>query len=355
MESVEIKTYSSKELLQWLNTGHSTPYGPKGVISPSRALAFANNPYVDPDDPIACALFVATPSGNPALVAYTAAFPDMVGNQRMWWFSTLWCHPEHRGKGYPLALVGTLAEHYGPENCLDTMGAAETVEIFRFLGHQVSYLHEHRFGSKIQRGGLRGDLLCQREQLRTFLRRHNARALRAINHSTYTLQYIDLIDDDTYSLIQRQSTNDLFPRTREIFNWILQYPLKHCTPLPHRTSSRGLFGDSDPLYWLRGVKVMQGAETVGFYIIRNAESDLSVKYLYYAEPFRDQVFTSIVEHILRLGNSCFATRHTELADYIAATKLFKSHKIADISLSCPKGFSLNPSGSTQGGDGDCFA
>ena len=100
---------------------------------------------------------------------------------------------------------------------------------------------------------------------------------------------------------------------------------------------------------------MQGAETVGFYIIRNAESDLSVKYLYYAEPYRDQVFTSIVEHILRLGNSCFATRHTELANFIAAMKLFKSHKIADISLSCPKGFSLNPSGSTQGGDGDCFA
>ena len=244
MESVEIKTYSAKELLQWLNTGHSTPFGPKGVISPSRALAFANNPYVDPDDPIACALFVATPSGQPALVAYTAAFPDMVGNQRVWWFSTLWCHPEHRGKGYPLALVGTLAEHYGPENCLDTMGAAETVEIFRFLGHQVSYLHEHRFGSKIQRSGFRGDILYQREQLRTFLRRHNAQALRAINHSTYTLQYIDLIDDDTYSLIQRQSANDLFPRTRETFNWILQYPLKHCTPLPHRTSSRGLFGES---------------------------------------------------------------------------------------------------------------
>ena len=100
---------------------------------------------------------------------------------------------------------------------------------------------------------------------------------------------------------------------------------------------------------------MQGAETIGFYIIRNAESDLSVKYLYYAEPYRDQVFTSIVEHILHLGNSCFATRHTELANYIAATKLFKSHKIADISLSCPDSFSLNPSGSTQGGDGDCFA
>ena len=354
MDTTDIKLFTATELSQWLSTGQSELLARHKVISPARALAFVNNPYILPDDPVACALLLTPEGGDTSVVAFTAAFPDMVGNERMWWFSTLWCHPSHRGKGYPLALVGSLAEVYGPEHCLDTLGAAETVEIFRFLGHQVSYLHEHRFGSKVQRQGLRGNLLFFREQLKSTLRKHSGTALNTIRHTPYTLQYTNHLDDTTYQFIQQHAAADLFPRTRQMYDWIMQYPLKRRAPLPDRTASQGLFGDSDPLYWISGVKVLFQGETVGFYIIRNAESDLSIKYLYYDEAHRQQVFTSIAEHIIQLGNSCFSTRHPELADFIQHSRLYSRHRIADISLSCPPSFTLPPNAISQGGDGDCF-
>lgn len=355
MDSSEIKIFKASELQEWLSTGSATFTEQNQFISPARALAFINNPFVYPDDPIACALFTAADNGVRSLVAFTAAFPDMVGDQRMWWFSTLWCHPSHRGRGYPLFLVGTLAEIYGPENCLDTMGAPETIEIFRFLGHRVSFIDEHRFGCKISRQGLLGHLLYTRELALTLLRRIMPRVRYAIRNTQYTLQYTDIMDQGTYNFIQQRADNDLFPRSQQMFNWILSYPLKRCAPLAHRTANHDLFGDSDLLYWLRGVKVLHQGRLVGFYILRNSESDLSVKYLYYDLDHRERVFVSIMEHVLAFGNSCFCTRHAALAQFIGQYRLFSRHSVTKISLSCPERFELNPNAISQGGDGDCFA
>ena len=346
---IEIKTFTAAEVSQWLDSGKSAAGLDAKIISTTRARALINNPYTTPDDPLVAAVF----TGGEA-IAYTAAFPELIHGNKYWWFSTLWCEPAHRGKGFPLVLMRTLGEQFGTENCLDTMGAPETVAIFNNLGHRLTYLKEYRFGTRVYPQGPVGKMVSYREGAKTLLRNINPLLKEKIQKSRYTIQYQDFIDQTTYHYITPHASKDLISRTRETLNWILQYPFKHRTPLCDRTSDANTFGDCDALYWMKGVKVMVGGEMVGYYIIRNSEQDLSIKYLYYDGEYSGEVFNSILEHILHLGNPCFTTRDPNLSDYLLHNRVFSKYRIDQISFSYPSQFALPADTISQGGDGDCF-
>ena len=347
---IEIKTFTASELSQWLDSGQPVAVLDAGIISRTRARALVHNPYVKPEDPLLAAVL----TGGKEAIAFTAAFPELIGGVRYWWFSTLWCHPDHRGKGFPLVLMRTLGEEYGTEHCLDTMGAPETVAIFNNFGHRLTYLQEFRFGTRVYPQGTLGRVVTFREGAKNLLRNMNPRLKGIIRQSRYELLYQDLIDQDTYGFIAKHAAGDIIPRTREMLNWILQYPFKHCTPLRGRTSDANPFGDCDTRYWIKGVKVNVGGQMVGHYIIRNAEQDLSIKYLYYDRDYKEEVFNSILQHILRLGNPCFTTRDPLLSDYLLRNKVFSKQRTDQISFSYPQQFQLPTDPVSQGGDGDCF-
>lgn len=349
-ESFEIVTYTAAQIKDWIEGGGGESLLPC-IISRCRARAVAANPYTRAEDPLVAAVKIA---GSHRAVAYTAAFPELLGGERYWWFSTLWCDREYRGLGLPLAAVGSLAEIYGPDHCLDTMGASETVEIFKYLGHSTTHFDEYRFGRKPDKHSTLGKLLSLKERIVADVRPLCPSARRLSNIGGYTLEYCNRVDNPTYAFIKQHTGADLFVREQPIFDWILNYPFKHRTPLMQRVTDGGLFGDADQRYWISGVKVMVGSTLVGFYIIRDSDSDLSVKYLYYDDNHSAEVFASIAQHILALRNPCFTTRCAPLAQYIGRMGLFSKQTVNHISFSYPGGFHLPEDYTTQAGDGDCF-
>ena len=67
-----------------------------------------------------------------------------------------------------------------------------------------------------------------------------------------------------------------------------------------------------------------------------------------------EVFNSILQHILHHGNPCFTTRDPLLSDYLLRNKVFSKQRTDQISFSYPQQFQLPTDPVSQGGDGDCF-
>ena len=345
-----IKLFTAHQLREWLYSNQTAEGLSEAVISRARAAAIVHNPYIKDQDPVAAALY----EGD-ELAAFTASFPDRIGDKTYHWFSTLWCHPAHRGKGYGLLVVGSLCEEFGAENCLDMWGAPETVGIFRYLGHNTTSFPEYQFEPKhIQRGTLKGEAAHLLNCMHRLSRKMKHKPAPPFKEIDYTLRYINHIDNNTYRFIRQYSGNDLIPRSQEMMNWILSHHFKRCTPLMDKESQTNPFDDRDSRYWMSGVCVIVKNQTVGFYIIRDADSELSVKYLYYRPEYRDSVFHSISQHIAALGNPRFSTRNRELADYVSSLNQFDREAVIDVSFSYPDAFCISPTIVSQGGDGDGF-
>ena len=110
----ELKLYTVAQLRDWLEQNHPADGLSEQIIAPSRAWAIIHNPYVKDDDPVLAAIFE-----NGEMAAFTAAFPEMIGEKRYWWFTSLWCDPKHQGKGCGVIVIGSLAEVYSEECILD--------------------------------------------------------------------------------------------------------------------------------------------------------------------------------------------------------------------------------------------
>lgn len=345
---VEIKLFDAGQLKQWLFHNQTIPGLSEAVISRSRAEAIIANPYIKEDDPVAAAVLEGE-----KVVAFTASFPDKIGDKIYHWFSTLWCSPERRGKGYGLFVVGSMSEVWGAENCLDMWGAPETVSIFKYLGHKTEYITEYRFEPKhINRGTLKGEAAWWINRIRKTFRKIGV--VQPVQKLDYLLEYTNGIDDESYRFIQRHGMSDLVPRTQEMMNWILSSHFKKRTPLTSHQTEGNPFEDVDKRYWMSGVKVLVDGNLAGFYMLRDAETELSVKYLYYDDKYVDYVFSSIAEHIVTLDNPGFSTRNRRLAEYVSGLNRFDREIEVPISFSHPEDFEFSSDAIAQGGDGDGF-
>ena len=344
----EIRIFTRKQLSAWLYDNQAIEGLSGAVITPTRADAIVHNPWIEDDSPVVAAVYL----GN-KLAAFTASFPDRIAGKTFHWFSTLWCSPEHRGKGFGLLVVGNLCEIFGPDTCVDMWGAPETVGIFRYLGHQTANFPEYRFEPKhINRSTLKGKIAYIANRLTHITAQR--KSLEITIKDPYTLKYINYIDDNTYRFITQHATGDLMLRSKETLNWILSCHFMHRGPLIDSEPKTNPFDDRDSRYWMSGIEVIADNQTVGFYILRDADSELSLKYLYFIPEYRDCVFHSIARHIVALGNPSFSTRNPQLAEYISTFKWFDREVVTDISFSYPERFPIPPSAVSQGGDGDGF-
>lgn len=349
-DEVDIKIFRAKEVRDRLWHNFPLEGYSNRILSPDRANAILNNPYIEDGDPIACAVY----EGD-KMVASTAAFPDLFKGKKVWWFSTLWCHPDCRGKGYALIAVGSLAEEYGEGNYFDMWGAAETVEIFKYLGLKNIYLSEYFFEQKnIIKDTFKGKLLYNYEKWKAINRLRRSGLKKKVSLTRYRLMYTSFLDDNTYSFIQAHRKKDLWPRELDMLNWMMNYSFIHYSPLYSRDYRTGYFSGKSSRYWKSGVKVFVDGEMQGYYYICDSDRSLSIKYLYYNEQYEEQVFASIADHIMELRNNSFSTRDPRLAKYIRDSRVFWNEREDKISFSYPPIFNIKNDAISQGGDGDGF-
>ena len=342
----ELKLYTVAELRAWLEHNQAVEGLSELIVSPTRAWAIVNNPYVKEDDPVVAAIFV---EGENA--AYTTAFPEMIGDQRYWWFSALWCSPKFEGNGYGLIVIGSLVEVYGAEYCLDRWGAKETVEMFAYFGHKVTYTPRYQLGSKINRSTTKGKWVYALRNLQITMRR----ACAKYKNEDYTLRYMSIIDDATYAFIQAHRGNDYFEHKHAYLNWILHYPFTISAPLIEKVDNKMPFSQSEmPDTQLYAVQVRDKGTVIGFYIMKKKEDTLHILYLYYDELKQEQVFASIRDHVRHMRMAQCVTEDVKLRDYLLKQIYFPKHSIAQVSFSTPDGMQQPQVGQVQYGDGDCF-
>lgn len=342
----DLKLYTVAELREWLL--HNAAYeGLSGkLISPARVWAIIHNPYVKEDDPVLAAIFVDGKN-----VAYVSAFPEEIEGKRFWWLSGLWCDPEYQGNGYGLIVIGSLAEVYGYENCLDRWGRKETVEIFTYLGHKTLYTPRYVLAitssSRTVKSKIKNAIrLTQRYLHRLIERPHKKEA--------YSLRYLSYIDDATYEFIRLQRGSDYFLHSQEFLNWVLRYPFNISAPLVERVGELMPFSQSEMRdTQLFAVNVYDGEALIGFYLLKKNGVSLHVLYLYYEEAQKFKVFASIRDHIISLKIPKCITENKFLADYLQTQIYFPLHSKENISFSIPN-ISQRYTINLQYGDGDCF-
>lgn len=342
----EIKLFSVADIRNWLIHNRSVEGLSNAVISPVRAYAILHNPFVKDMDHVAAAIFE-----RGEMVAYTSAIPEEINGNRYWWFSGLWCDPAYRGRGYGLALIGSLAEEYGVENCLDRWGAPDVVEIFIFLGHQTIYTPRYVLGNKLNRQTLSGKVLYTIYRIERWLRS----LMVCHDRSSCSLSYVRHINDETYAFIEAHKGRDFFLHTQQMLNWELQYPVTISCPLLEHTATSCMFASSElrrsDMY---AVQVLNDNKLVGFYILKHNDDSLHILFAYYDLEAQHDVFASIRDHVERLGVSQCITDNQELAAYLRKQCGFRKMKKTQVSFSYPENLSIPADLTMQNGDGDNF-
>lgn len=342
----ELKLYTVEQLHDWLENNKPAEGLSERVIAPTRAWAIIHNPYVKDDDAIVAAIFE-----DGELAAYTASFPDMLDGKRVWWASTLYCYPQFTGKGYGLIVAGSLVEAHEPDLTYDRWGAQETVEIFHHLGHQTVYTSRyHLSDKKIDTNTLRGKLAACVQSFKKVLH-----PWPKPSKANYSLRYASFIDGEAYAFMQAYKGDDLWLREQDMLNWILRYPLRQGCTLPDWVEKDLHFTSYTQSYAYQVVKVYVGNLLQGVYVLRMHDNIFSVVYLYYACEHRDEVFASIIDHILAIRPKEVITDDNELWMYVKSKGLFaKSHE-EKASFSIPASVQLDTNFNLQLGDGDSFA
>lgn len=342
----EFKLFSVADICDWLVHNHPVEGLSSAIISPTRAYAILHNPYVTDNDHVAAAIF-----DKGEVAAYTSAIPEEINGNRYWWFSGLWCNPAYRGRGYGLALIGSLAEEYGIENCLDRWGAPDVVEIFMFLGHKTTYTPRYVLGNKLNRQTLTGKVLYALYQSERWLRR----LIVSHDNSAYSLSYTTHVDDETYAFITANKGRDLFLHTQQMFNWELQYSVTLSCSLLEHTATSCMFAFSElrrsNMY---AVQVKDDNKIVGFYMLKHNDDSLHVLFAYYEQETMPKVFASIRDHVQRLGASQCITDNLDLALYLKQQCGFRKVKKSEVSFSYPETLSVQADVTMQNGDGDNF-
>lgn len=341
----DLKLYTIQDLREWLINNNPPAGLNEHVIAPARAFAIIHNPYVKDTDPVVAVIYEGE-----ELAAYTSAIPEEINGVRYWWFSGLWCNPAYRGRGYGLALIGSLAEEYGVEYCLDRWGAPDVVEIFSFLGHKTLNTPRYALGNKLNRQTCKGKALyalyCAERWMRSQIATHD--------RSVYSLSYVTHIDDETYAFIVAHRNKDIFLHSQQMLNWERQHSVTLSCPLLNHVATSCVFAPAEvhrsDMYMVQ----VYDDKLVGFYMLKHNNDSLHVLFAYYDQEAKHKVFASIRDHVERLGVSQCITDNQDLAVYLKTQCGFRKIKESQVSFSYPKTLTIPAGFTMQNGDGDNF-
>lgn len=335
----ELKIYTVKDLRAWLENNKPAEGLSEQVIAPTRAWAIIHNPYVKEEDAIVAAIFE-----EGELAAYTASFPDMLDEKRVWWASTLYCYPKFTGRGYGLIVVGSLMETHEPDLTYDRWAAKETVEIFNHFGYQTTYTKRyHLTDKKINTSSLKGKLAYCAQELKKCLH-----PWPKASKANYTVLYADCIDEEAYAFIKAHRGNDLCLREQNMLNWIIKFPFAKVG----LNEEACVFGANAKLYEYKVAEVYIEEQLYGVYVLLKCNNAMSVVYLYYTFEKRDVVCDSIIDIIIAQRAKSFATENEYLYQRVREKLYFPKTEEEKVSLSLPK---ISGEFTMQMGDGDSFA
>ena len=339
---MNVKIYTIAEMKAWLCEGLNNGLS-YDLISSARATALIHNPYAKDASP---AIAVAFEDNKP--VGYTAVLEDRWNGQPIFWGTTGFIDASMRGKGVGTRLYSAMMEACNNRwYASDSAPAALTISkktglgIYYFNRYYLSYDYPKNIKARIKKW---------------LDEKANKKALESLNPSV-RLEVISTIDDKTYAFIAQHAERDIFHRSQEMLNWILQYPFIACAPKELAAYSYYDFCPSLPQYTLYAFRIVKKDKLIGFAMFRLDMGDLVLLYLYKDENYTDDVYAAIVRHVLIQQLKRFRTFDKGVIDFydrIGAKSMNSKSRVVEVSLSVPADVKIDPSQILQGGDGDMF-
>ena len=291
---------------------------------------------------------------------YAAVFPERFEgiSPTIYWGSTYFVDASMRGKGCGVKILSEL------QNSLDgvyatTQTPVASSAIFKKLGAEETWFPEYWI--KLQKNNPargRHPLLKQGlNQLYGTLFQKQKKLLHWCDSFHFQIAYCSFIDDEAYSFIKEHRGQDLFLRSKEMLNWLLQYPFLQNVVLEKELKSDSYYFSCNTLdYRQYAVKVFNvTGELVGFYMFMYREGEVNLLYLYFARNSKEMVMASFYKHLLKMHAVRLRTTSKELV------MLVKSDALPIINMGesrlnfCAPNSVTVPEGATiQGGDGDMF-
>lgn len=340
---MRVHIFTIKELKDWIFQGLNNGLS-NSIISNARALALINNPYATDATPSIAVAF----NDEDKPVGYTAVLVDKLNDEFVYFGTTGFIDSSMRGKGVGTKLYSAMMEACN-NRWFATDSAPAALTISKKTGLNISYYNRYYLSFE------------HSNSLKSYIRwkwmnKVNKDVLNKIKITT-SLEVLRCVDDKMYKFIKEHSKDNLFLRSKEMFNWILQYPFKACAPQDLSEYSEYDFTTSLPQYSIYAFKIQKDCKTIGFAIFRLNMGDLVLLYLFYDDKYNNDVYMSLIKHILKQDIKRFRTFDKKLIDFynsIGALSMNAKSRIIEVSLSYPKDLSLNSALSLQGGDGDMF-
>lgn len=346
-DNIRLELFTVQQVRNWLKTGKEERGLSEEIISRTRAWSIIHNPYATDDLNIVSAIFV-----NDEVAAYTHLFPDEQDNKRIYWNTTLYCNPKYEGRGYAAIVIGQFSELYG-EHYFDLNAAAASIASLQFCGLKVNYVPQYILSGKAIKGNnLKARLARAIERVALACTTRKSALIRDINAADYSIKYAPCVSDAVYAFIAKHSSNNVFLRSQEMFNWILNYPLMQDSPIEKRVAQDSVFTSTQAGSQMYGVEVYVRANLVGFYILNVCNARMDVSYIYYSLYYEREVFLSIAEHIVHFDSPDVVMSHKPLLEFLQGYKLFTKSSKWMKSFSHPQGFLYDASKKMQSGDGD---
>lgn len=346
-EDIRLELFTVQQVRDWLKTGVAERGLSEEVISRTRAWSIIHNPYATDDLNIVSAIFV-----NDEVAAYTHLFPDESRGVRMYWNTTLYCNPKYEGRGYAAIVIGQFCELYGVRY-FDLDAVPESIANLKFNGLNVEYVPQYILSGKAIRGnGFKAKLASLRERISLACTTQKSAMIRDIKAADYTIKYAPFLSNYIYAFIKAHSSNDVFLRSQEMFNWILNYPLMQDSPIEERVERDSVFSSTRAGSQMYGVEVYVQTQLVGFYILNVCSKSMDISYVYYTPQYTREVFLSIAEHVLYFNSPKLMMSHRPLLEFLQNYKLYSKSSKRLKSFSYPQGFVYDSSKEMQSGDGD---
>lgn len=357
--AIIIKTFTKKDFRSWVINGEQNGLD-ESIISQSRAIAQMNNPDAELGD-----ILLSTATLEGVTIGYKGILPEKVCFNgkvaKIGWGSTFYINPNFRNKGIARKLLEPFIDYY--TSGLGSSHSSENVlKLHKKLNWNISYLEKTTFLFRLYKPK---NYTFKKRVLNIFSPGvnyffgffHN-RWLMKSYQKNFEVEYVDMINDVLYQFIQNNGKSDIFLKSQEKLNWILKYKWAAVAPCLTRVNQKYYFTNYLKDFFQCAVVVKSDSNIIGFFILRKKNGHITIPFLYYNSDKRENVFRSIVEHVIELKGYSITSSNDDLVQFINNSKperIWFKRQIIRISYShTNQEYFIMGTFKLQDGDGDSF-
>jgi hypothetical protein len=278
-------------------------------ISKHRLYAHYKNPNLEENDIVLLLSYV-----NNELVGYMGVFIDKIKianqTQKIGWLSTWWVHPKTKGLGIGREILNIMyAENNGKIGISQFTPSAKRV--YDKSGYFTN-LKESKGIKAVLRSNLTfviPTLFPKTKQLKTIFNQIDRVLNFFINFKltiqksiiskklkNITIEYLNIIDDETLNLINQFNKNDIANKGKDFFEWLKAYNWVQKAPLLHLTNKNKYnFSTYDHEFEFSLIKIIKENSCIGFIVLQKRNYVSKVLFTYFdSSRFANEISQIIV-------------------------------------------------------------